>query len=198
MRHLRVAGEFAVYPEVKAGVDALEVYVGTPLRRKFDVAQVESRGVFVRHERRIEGEGVAHVDIGGFVVAVKLPHGRHRQRLNGQREVRADRLLRHLLRRAVEGEAPFAAERSEKRRRFAVRERGSGFMRRDAVALGVGDIIRPRRFAPQVQYFSILMEYQFHKLTAFVDITIITETAAKIKSNIKNALACCVKIINPP
>ena len=173
VRDLRIAGEAAVHPEVEAGVDALEVYVGTPLRRERNVAQIKPRGVLARNEGRVVGEGVAHVYVGGLAVTVKLPDGGHGQRPVRQGEVRADGFLRHRLGRGEEGEAPFAAERREKRRSLAVRVGGSGLTRRNGVALGVGDVIRPQRLAAYMQFSGILMVFKFHSPTALIDEPII-------------------------
>ena len=82
MGHLAVSDKVTVHPYIVGGVHPLkaEVYPTFGLHpQQLERAQIRAAGVVHRHIRRVVGKRILDVHILVVVVAVHLPHRRHRQ-----------------------------------------------------------------------------------------------------------------------
>ena len=83
MGNLAVSHKFPIDPDIKAGIDTLEIQIclcaGCP--GNMERAPVRPAGVLLRHIRRIIRERVAGIGVLVAVIAVHLPHRRDRDLL---------------------------------------------------------------------------------------------------------------------
>ena len=124
MRHLAVADEAAVHPHVETGIHALKIQecprcflLFFPLER----SHVRTARVLIRHIRRIHRERVADIRILMVVMAIILPDGRHRNRLECRSVVSfCEKLLFYIVNTGKIAEFPVAGKQEKAVRRLPV------------------------------------------------------------------------------
>ena len=153
-RHLKLAGrvgdlavshQFAVYPEVEAGVDPLEIHVVAeiPFLADAEVADIGPAGIFERDIGRVVGEGVADVGVLVAVVAVILPDRGDGDLFKAAAAFRVPLLALDGADVFVVAEVPLAAQELE-----AVRLSAAG---KGGGALRGGDVVGAVGFGVQVE-----------------------------------------------
>ena len=117
MGDLTIARARAVHPDIEEAVHALkiEIYPARKLLpRQGKYRTVCAAGIFRRHMRRIEGDGITDIHVLMAVQSLHLPAGRHRhRRIAAVVEAGLREILRHSGNARVQLHAPDAAEQQE-------------------------------------------------------------------------------------